>query len=91
MKTYSGEQLPLLREFRVAVKYQNQEMQLPVVVARGEKPVLLGRNWFEKLTRLDWSPIFKVSQVNVVEGTLSKYEALFEKGYGHLQRSKASI
>ena len=33
---------------QVAVRYQTQEMQLPPMVALGEKPVLLGRNWLEK-------------------------------------------
>ena len=33
LKTYSGKSLPLLGEIRVAVKYQTQEMQLPLVVA----------------------------------------------------------
>ena len=90
LKTYSGESLPLLGEIRVAVKYQTQEMQLPLVVAQGKKPVLLGRNWLEKLN-LDWSTIFKVSHVHAVEDILAKYEALFEKGYGHIKLYKAAI
>ena len=90
LKTYSGESLSLLGEIRVAVKYQTQEMQLPLVVAQGKKPVLLGRNWLEKLN-LDWSTIFKVSHVPAVENILVKYEALFEKGYGHIKLYKASI
>ena len=90
LKTYSGESLPLLGEIRVAVKYQTQEMQLPLVVAQGKKPVLLRRNWLAKLD-LDWSTIFKVSHVPAVEDILAKYEALFEKGYGHITLYKASI
>ena len=90
LKTYSGESLSLLGGIRVAVKYQTQEMQLPLVVAQGKKPVLLGRNCLEKLN-LDWSNIFKVSHVPAVENILVKYEALFEKGYGHFKLYKASI
>ena len=52
--------------------------------------MLLGRNWLEKLD-LDWSTIFKVSHVPAVEDILAKYEALFEKGYGHIKLYKASI
>ena len=65
-------------------------MQLPLVVAQGKKTVLLGRNWLEKLD-LDWSTTFKVSHVPAVEDILAKYEALFEKGYGHIKLYKASI
>ena len=90
LKTYSGESLSLLGEVRVAVKYQTQEIQIPLVVAQGKKPVLLGRDWLEKLN-LDWSTIFKVSHVPAVEDILVKYEALFEKGYGHIKLYKASM
>ena len=72
------------------MKYQTQEMQLPLVVAQGKKPLLLGGNWLEKLN-LDRSTIFKVSHVPAVEDILAKYEALFEKWYGHIKLYKASI
>ena len=42
LKTYSGKLLPLLGEIRVAVKYQTQEMQLPLVVAQGKNLCCLG-------------------------------------------------
>ena len=42
------------------------------------------RNWPEKL-KLDWATIFKLSQVNVVDRLIAKYQVLFEKGYGHLK------
>ena len=90
LKTYSGESLPLLGQIRVAVKYQIQEMELPLAVTQGKKPVMLGRHRLEKLN-LDWSTIFKVSHVPTVENILVKYEALFEKGYGHIKLYKASI
>ena len=52
--------------------------------------MLLGRDWLEKLY-LDWSTIFQVSHVPAVEDILVKYEALFEKGYGHIKLYKASM
>ena len=90
LRTYSGESLPLLGEIRVAVTYQTQKMQLSLVVAQGKKPVLFRRNWLAKLN-LDWSTILQVSHVPAVEDMLAKYEALFEKGYGHVKLYKASI
>ena len=67
-------------------------MQLRLVVPQGVKPVLLGRNWLEKLN-LDWScsTVFKVSHVPALEDILTRYEALFKKGYGHIKLYKASI
>ena len=60
----------------IRVTYQTQGVHLPLVVAKGDKPVLLGWNWLDKL-KLDWATIFKVSEVNA--------------GYGHLKQFKASI
>lgn len=59
-------------------------------MTKGDKPVLLGRNWLDKL-KLHWATIFKVSEVNAVDGLVAKYQDLFEKGYGHLNQFKASI
>lgn len=41
LKIYPGEQLPLLGEIRVTVKYQTQELTLPLVITLGEMPMLL--------------------------------------------------
>ena len=90
LKTYSGERLTLLGEIHVRVTYQTQKVQLPFVVVESDKPVLLGRNWLEKL-KLDWATIFKVSEVKALDGLIAKYQVLFEKGYGHLKQFKASI
>ena len=90
LRTCSGEQLSSLGELQVSVKYQTQEAQLPLIVAKGDKPVLLGRNWLENL-RLDWSNIFKVSQENPVEDITSRYTTWFASGYGQLKKVKASI
>ena len=70
--------------------YQTQEVQLPLVVAEGDKPVLLERNWLDKL-KLNWATIFKVSEVNAVDGLIAKCQVPFERGYGHLKQFKASI
>ena len=43
-KSFSVDPLPLLGELQVAVKFQTQEMQPPLVVVQCEKPVLLGWN-----------------------------------------------
>ena len=61
-------------------------MHLPLVVAKGDKPVLLGLE-----LKLDWATIFKVSEVNSMDELIAKYQDLFEKGYGRLKQFKASI
>ena len=84
LRTYPGELLSFLESFRVSVKYQTQEAQLPFFVAKGDKPLHLGRNWLKKL-RLNWSNIFKVTEENVVHDNVSRYTILFASGYGNLK------
>ncbi|PFX24413.1 hypothetical protein AWC38_SpisGene10976 [Stylophora pistillata] len=84
LRTYPGELLSFLESFRVSVKYQTQEAQLPLFVAKGDKPLHLGRNWLKKL-RLNWSNIFKVTEENVVHDNVSRYTILFASGYGNLK------
>ena len=48
-------------------------------------------HYYVIVLKLDWATIFKVSEVNAVDGLIAKYQDLFKKGYGHLKQFKASI
>ena len=54
LKTYSGEQVPVKGVMDVTVQVNEQTKQLPLVVACGNGPSLLGRDWFMTL-KLDWT------------------------------------
>jgi len=54
LKSYSGNQLELLGQICVPVKYDTQMATLPLVVVKGNKVPLLGRNWLEHI-KLKWS------------------------------------
>ncbi|KAI2645031.1 Transposon Tf2-9 polyprotein [Labeo rohita] len=62
--TYSGERIPLLRSVDVPVQYEKQNVTLPLVIVKGERPPVLGRNWLEKIT-LDWPKMFSVEKAEV--------------------------
>ncbi|KAI2647716.1 hypothetical protein H4Q32_024734 [Labeo rohita] len=62
--TYSGERIPLLGSIDVPVQYERQNVTLPLVIVKGERPALLGRNWLEKI-HLDWPNIFNVEKAEV--------------------------
>ncbi len=62
--TYSGERIPLLGSIDVPVQYEKQNVTLPLVIVKGERPALLGRNWLEKF-QLDWPNIFTVEKAEV--------------------------
>ena len=90
LRSYSGNQLDLLGELVVPVKYESQTMTLPLVVVRGDKIPLLGRNWLEHL-KLNWSEIFALSDIDPVKSLIDKYSSLFEDGDGKILNMKARI
>ncbi|XP_071502154.1 uncharacterized protein [Diadema antillarum] len=59
LRSYSGEKIPVLGSVQVPVTYKGQQADLPLVVVKGDKPALLGRNWLQTL-KLNWSDIFHV-------------------------------
>lgn len=65
LTTYSGERIPLLGSIDVPVKYEKQNVTLPLVIVKGDRPALLGRNWLEKI-QLDWPNILNVEKAEVV-------------------------
>ena len=45
LRTYTGEEIPVIRKLTVKVRYQVQEEELPLLVVAGDGPSLLGRGW----------------------------------------------
>ena len=94
MEVDTGSAVSILSEVEYKKWFKNLKLQLTQFHSNthsGESlpllcTVLLRRNWLEK-----WSTIFRVSHVPALEDIIAKYEALFEKGYGHIKLSKAPI
>ena len=64
LKSCTGDAIPLAGKVYIPVTYGKQRFTLPVVVACGERPALLGRDWLQKI-KLDWkSPEQRYSQLN---------------------------
>ena len=61
--TYSGEPLRVLGCITVSVFHRDQQVDLPLLIVKGNGPTLLGRNYLEKL-KLDWTP-YKQLQWNL--------------------------
>ena len=51
--SYSGEPIPVLGCANVKVEYKGQMETLPLIVATGTGPSLLGRDWLQAI-KLDW-------------------------------------
>ena len=57
LKSYCGHAIDVVSETNVYVQYQTQwQVNLPIVVTKGEGLALVGRDWLSKL-KLDWHQI----------------------------------
>ena len=85
LKTFSGEEIPLVGQFHGSVKYENQELTLPVIVVKGNRLALLGRNWLERL-KLNWRNVFSVyapdTDLSNVTYLKQKFPDVFQEGIG---------
>ena len=90
LRNYSGDKLDLLGEFTVTVEYNAHKYELPLVIVKGDKPALFGRNWLEKI-KLDWENILSISKDNPVDRLEKKYPKLFDVGHGKINNFKATI
>ena len=90
LRSYTGDKLKLVGELTVSVEYGTQKCKLPVVIVKGDKPALLGRNWLEKI-KLDWGEIFSLNKSHPVDTLVTKYSKLFDAGHGKVNNFKATL
>ena len=89
LQSYSGEPISVVGSIEVAVEYQEQSAELPLVIVEGNGPTLLGRNWLKHI-RLDWQGIHRLSQPSL-NSLLQKHETVFQEGLGTLQGHEVAI
>jgi len=53
LQSYSGHEIPVIREAKVKVAYRNQEAVLLVLNTGNDSPALMGCDWLTVL-KLDW-------------------------------------
>jgi len=93
LKTYSGEQIHVKGSTTVTVIYKEETKQLPLVVANGSGPSLMGRDWPMKIC-LDWNSLFCVDHASFslsLQGILDTYTTVFSSDLGVLKGTKATI
>ena len=88
LKTYSGEELEVLGQLVVRVRYGAQESKLPLIVVKGQGPSLFGRNWLKEI-QIDWGSIHTVT--TRLDTVLAKYQSVFKEELGTLKGIQASL
>lgn len=88
--SYTGEQIPVVGLFYPLVQYNagggdsptnGTEVQLPLLVVKGNGKPLWGRNWLHKI-KLNWSVINQVQTKTKASEITGKYSHVFGKGCG---------
>ncbi|XP_048103582.1 uncharacterized protein K02A2.6-like isoform X1 [Alosa alosa] len=94
LTTFTGDVIPLMGQVNVAVKYEAQRQTLPLVVVKGDRPALLGRNWLKRI-KLNWANIFAVDnragREPEVSALLQRYRSVFDEGPSTICGFKAHI
>ena len=92
LRTYTGEEIPVVGGCEVVVSYKDKTVELPVIVVKGSGPCLLGRDWLKEL-KLDWVDIFstRLMEQNDEPFFLTEFEDLFSETRGTIKDVKAKI
>lgn len=90
LRTYLGEELPILGTTDIEVTYENQTVSLPLVIVKGEGASLFGRNWLQQI-RLNWSSVNSINTDDSVQEIINRHPALFRSEIGTLQGVKAKL
>ena len=91
LKTYTGEDIPLLGSIKVKVSHKDQQKELDLRVVRGGGPSLLGRDWLYVL-HLDWGYLNQICRIpEELQKVLNKYDKVFSDELGKIREIKAVI
>ena len=91
LHTYTGEAIAVLGSLEVEVVYKHQQARLPLLVAKGKGPSLIGRDWLHTL-RLDWKEINAIyKSKSDLDILLEQYSDVFGSQLGELQGIEADI
>lgn len=63
LRTYTGEIIGCLGEISVSVGYNQQQHSCQLVVAKGEGPCLLGRDWLSRF-KVPWQDVLHTTAHN---------------------------
>ena len=89
LKTVTGENIPILGEVEVHVEHNRQNVNLPILVTKGQGPTLLGHTWLNAL-KVDWSQV-QLSGPTNLEDLLAKCDEQFKPDIGELKGFTARL
>ena len=83
LHVYTGDTIPVVGVAKVTVNHMNQSKELPLLIVKGDRPTLLGRDWLTELTlNIDWSSLHCVQVREALSKVLDKHSAVFTNELG---------
>ncbi|XP_028164039.1 uncharacterized protein K02A2.6-like [Ostrinia furnacalis] len=82
LRTWTEAPVILLGRISLPVTYKNRTRQLTVIVAKGDGPNLLGRNWLEPLEISLKINFISNNQSSYLEKIVTKHNEVFKEGLG---------
>ena len=92
LRTYTGEQIPILGILNIPVCYHNQKVIADLLVVKGDGPSLMGRDWLQQIT-LDWHSLHQIQATHntVLESLIAKHQEVFADGLGKVKNFTAKL
>ena len=93
LRTYTGKLVKPYRTTVVEVSHEGTKNRLPLLVVKGNVPMLLGQNWLMK-ARLDWRTTFPLCEEEAplkLKELLTEFESVFIEEMGCLKDFKVKI
>lgn len=90
LKTYTGQAVPLLGTFMAEVQYGEKTRSLSILVVKGDRPNLLGRDWL-KAFEVDCGDINQLVVPPELDHILAKHSSVFDGKLGALKGVKVTL
>ena len=73
--------------------YEDQKLNLPLLIAEGAGPTLLGRNWLSSGLKLNWPNLHRVNIMKEpgIDFMLTEYSELFNYELGEIKDVTAKL
>ena len=79
LKSYTCQAITVLGKFEPSIKYNGQTVVMPILIVKGDRPNLLGRDILGTIT-LDWANLFHVQHATSSIKLVDTFPEVFSDG-----------
>ena len=90
LNSYTGQAITVLGKFEPSIKYNGQTDMMPILIVKGYRPNLLGRDILGIIT-LDWANLFLVQHATSSTKMVEDFPDVFSDGLGTLKGEKVKL